>query len=63
MVLAVGGRDRHPQEDGPTLGAQALMRAIMALPFVQHLKEARVVYKRNARGEHVVAVVFPPQPP
>lgn len=40
-----------------------LMQAIMARPFVQHLKEARVVYRRNAKGEHVVAVVFPPQPP
>jgi hypothetical protein len=63
MVRTMGGRDRKPQEDGPTLGAQVLMHAIMELPFVQGLKEARVVYKRNARGEHVVAVVFPPQPP
>jgi hypothetical protein len=59
----MGGRDRRPQEDGPTLGAQVLMQTIMALPFVQKLVGARVVYKKNVRGEHVVAVVFPSQPP
>jgi hypothetical protein len=59
----MGGSDRHPPEDGPTLGARVLIQAIMALPCVQHLAGARVVYKKNVRGEHVVAVVFPPQPP
>ena len=59
----MGGRDRHPLEDGPTLGARALMLAIEELPFFQSLVNARVAYKRNAKGEHVVAVVFPPQPP
>jgi hypothetical protein len=24
---------------------------------------ARIAYKRNARGEHVVAIIFPAQPP
>jgi hypothetical protein len=57
------GGDRKPPEDGPTLGARVLIQAILALPCVQQLAGARVVYKRNPRGEHVVAVVFPPQPP
>jgi len=39
------------------------MQQIISLPFVQKLVGARVVYKKNVRGEHVVAVVFPPQPP
>jgi hypothetical protein len=57
----MSGRDRQPPEDGPTLGAQRLMREIMELPYLRKLANARVVYKRNAKGEHVVAVVFPPQ--
>ena len=55
------GRERQPQQDGPTLGAQRLMREIMELPYLRRLANARVVYKKNAKGEHVVAVVFPPQ--
>jgi hypothetical protein len=29
--MAMGGRDRHPAEDGPTLGARALMNAVEEL--------------------------------
>jgi hypothetical protein len=49
--------DRPEPPEGPTLGAQALMRAIEELPIYRHLIGARVAYKRNAKGEHVVAVV------
>jgi hypothetical protein len=55
---------RHrPREDNPTLGALALMHAIAELASFHRLLSARVVYKMNAKGEHVVAIVFPPQPP
>lgn len=39
------------------------MRAIEELPFYKGLVKARVAYKKNDKGEHVVAVIFPPQPP
>ena len=55
--------DRPEPRDQPTLGAQRLMHEIMALPFVQRLQGARVVYKKSPKGEHVIAVVFPPQSP
>jgi hypothetical protein len=49
--------------NGPTLGARALMNAIEELVATRQLVDARVVYKLNAKGEHVVAIIFPPQPP
>jgi hypothetical protein len=59
----MGGRDRQPPEDGPTLGARVLMNEIDQLARAKHLVGHRVAYKMNDKGEHVVAVMFPPQPP
>jgi hypothetical protein len=54
---------RHiPQDDKPTLLATVIMHAIRDIPQVQGLKGAQVRYKLNAKGEHVIALVFPPQP-
>ena len=33
------------------------------MPHARGLVGFRVAYKMNAKGEHVVAIVFPPQPP
>jgi hypothetical protein len=50
---------RHvPQDDPPNLGTRALMSAIQDLANSKGLLSARVAYKRNARGEHVVALIF-----
>jgi hypothetical protein len=54
---------RDPLSSGPTLGARALMNAVQELLATRRLVDARVVYKMNAKGEHVVAIIFPPQPP
>jgi len=45
-------------DDQPNLGTRALMRAVEELVKAHHLTQARVAYKRNAKGEHVVAVIF-----
>ena len=50
--------DRHPRADGPTLGARALMRAIEELAAARRLVDFRVAYKQNAKGEHVVALIY-----
>lgn len=55
--------DHRPDSRGPTLLAQALMSEIRELKIVRGLVAGRVAYKRNTKGEHVVAVVFPSQPP
>jgi len=44
----------------PTLGVRALMSAIEELARARELSGFRVAYKQNARGEHVVALIFPP---
>jgi hypothetical protein len=55
----MGGRDRHPSApDTPTLGARALMRVIEELAVSEQLIEYRVAYKKNAKGEHVVALIY-----
>jgi hypothetical protein len=46
----------------PTLGVRAVMNAIEELAQARSLQGARVAYKRNSQGEHVVALIFPPQP-
>jgi hypothetical protein len=46
------------QDDGPNLGTRALMHAIRDLASARGLVGARVAYKVNARGEHVVALIF-----
>jgi hypothetical protein len=47
----------------PTLGVRALMSAVENVVKAQCLVGYRIAYKRNGRGEHVVAIIFPPQPP
>ena len=46
------------ENDQPNLGTRALMNAIGELAKSRGLVGARVAYKRNARGEHVVALIF-----
>ena len=53
---------RHiPPDDKPTLLANVIMHAIRDIPQVQHLTGAEVRYKVNAKGEHVIALIFPSQ--
>jgi hypothetical protein len=47
----------------PPLGVRALMSAVEDFVRGRKLVGARIAYKRNARGEHVVAIIFPAQPP
>jgi hypothetical protein len=47
----------------PTLGVRALMSAIEDVVRARNVASARIAYKRNAQGEHVVAIIFPAQPP
>jgi len=50
---------RNPHQDHqPNLGTRALMNAIDELARIRGLVGARVAYKRNAHGEHVVALIF-----
>jgi len=59
----MGGRDRHPWgPETPTLGARALMRVIEELAVSERLIEYRVAYKKNAKGEHVVALIYRSHP-
>jgi hypothetical protein len=47
----------------PTLIVRAIMTGVEELAHARGLKSARVAYKRNAQGEHVVALIFPELPP
>jgi len=50
---------RHlPNDDKPNLGTKAVMHQIEELASARGLVDARVAYKRNAKGEHVVALIF-----
>jgi hypothetical protein len=49
---------RRQGDDTPNLGTKALRRAIEDLAKARELVGARVGYKVNARGEHVVALIF-----
>jgi ribosomal protein L35AE/L33A len=59
----MGGSDRTRGRDGPTLGARVLMAEIDQIAKAKHLVGHRVAYKMNDKGEHVIALIFPPQPP
>ena len=50
-------RNSH-QHQQPNLGTRALMNAVDELAKGRGLVGARVAYKRNAKGEHVVALIF-----
>lgn len=50
---------RNPHDDqGPNLGTRALMHAVEELAKARGVVGARVAYKMNAKGEHVVALIF-----
>jgi hypothetical protein len=49
---------RTLHNDEPPLGARAIMRELEALATARCLVGARVGYKRNAAGDHVVALIF-----
>jgi hypothetical protein len=49
-------------DDVPTLGARVLMNEIDELALRRCIAGYRVAYRMNDRGEHVVALIFPPQP-
>lgn len=53
--------DRPALRDEPTLGARVLMGEIERIARAKHLVGYRVAYKQNAKGEHVVALIYPPQ--
>jgi hypothetical protein len=40
---------------------KALMEVVEALVKSRGMAKARVAYKSNAKGEHVVAIIWPPQ--
>jgi hypothetical protein len=52
-----------PKDDPPTLIVRVVMQAVADLATARKLVGARIAYKKNARGEHVVALIFPSQPP
>lgn len=63
MLPAMPDNTRPPRNLGnddqqPNLGTRALMRAVEELAAARSLAGARVAYKRNAKGEHVVALIF-----
>jgi hypothetical protein len=50
---------RSPHHDQqPNLGTRALMNAIEELAKARGIAGARVAYKVNAKGEHLVALIF-----
>ena len=59
----MGGRDRTGNRDGPTLGARALMGQIEKIAEAERLVGYRVAYKKNDKGEHVVALIYQCYPP
>jgi hypothetical protein len=47
----------------PTLGMRALMNSVEELARTAGLEQFRVAYKRNVRGDHVIALIVPEQRP
>jgi len=41
---------------------KALMEVVEALVKSRGMKSYRVAYKTNSKGEHVVAIIWPPSP-
>ena len=58
----MGGRDRHQAAESPTLGARQLMRVLEELAASERLVDYRVAYKKNAKDEHVVALIYRSHP-
>jgi hypothetical protein len=48
-------RDPDPR---PPLGVRPILEEFETIARVRGLRDARVGYKVNARGEHVVALIF-----
>jgi hypothetical protein len=48
-------RDPDPR---PPLGARPILDELRQIAEARGLQKARVAYKQNARGEHVVALIF-----
>ena len=68
QIVGVPDNTRPPRhlvdpDSRPPLGVRALMSAVEDFVRGRKLVGARIAYKRNARGEHVVAIIFPAQPP
>jgi hypothetical protein len=59
-VVGMGRRssDRPPPIDRPPLGVSPLVEVIDALAKSRGMTSHRVAYKRNAKGEHVIALIF-----
>ena len=55
-------KDRHRDREPPTGLAWTLMLALQEIAKHRNLRGAQVDYRRNEKGEHVVALIFPPQP-
>jgi hypothetical protein len=54
--------DRPLLEDRPPLGAKVLMELVGELAASRGMKNYRVGHKQNAKGEHVVALIWSPEP-
>jgi hypothetical protein len=53
--------DRPHIDDRPPLGVKPFMEVVEALAKSRGMTSARVAYKTNSKGEHVVAIIWPPQ--
>jgi hypothetical protein len=51
-------RSPASKDQQPTLGIRALMSDVEAVAKARHLAQFRVAYKRNAYGDHVVAIIW-----
>ena len=53
--------DRPRIDDRPPLGVKALIEVVEALVKSRGMTKAKVAYKTNSKGEHVVAIIWAPQ--
>jgi len=51
-------RSLKNSDESPNLGARAFMGRVEELAKGERFESFRVAYKRNATGEHVVAVIW-----
>jgi len=50
--------DQPPDPVRPPMGAASLVEVIDALAKSRGMRSHRVAYKMNAKGEHVIALIF-----
>lgn len=50
---------RREPDDGPPVGAHLFMQEVRELAAKKTFERFEVRYKRNAKGENVVAVIWP----